>query len=65
MNQRNSKTILNSMIEALKVNPIRKYFVTEVVFFKDWYHYLVDEEKAVVRSMLAQGQLEIANGGWV
>jgi hypothetical protein len=37
MNQRNSKTIFNSMYAALLENSTRKYFVTEAVFLKDWY----------------------------
>jgi hypothetical protein len=46
MNQRNSKTILNSMLEALSRDAKRKYFVAEVVFFKDWYDYLsADKQK--------------------
>jgi hypothetical protein len=46
MNQRNSKTILNSMLEALSRDAKRKYFVSEVVFFKDWYDYLsADKQK--------------------
>lgn len=42
MNQRNSKQILNSMKEALSEKANRKYFITEIVFFKDWYLYLSD-----------------------
>jgi hypothetical protein len=36
------------MLEALSKNATRKYFVSEVVFFKDWYDYLAaDQQKAV------------------
>lgn len=65
MNQRNSKTIFNSMYDALLQNQTRKYFVTEVVFFKDWYDYLSVEKKDQVKQLIEKGQLEIANGGWV
>ena len=65
MNQRNSKTILNSAFEALKQNPDRKYFITEVFFFKDWYDYLDDGKRKQVRELVERGQFEIPNGGWV
>lgn len=45
MNQRNSKTIFNSMVASLKPSPNRKYFVTEVFFFRDWYEYTTPENK--------------------
>ncbi len=45
MNQRNSKTILNSMLQSLSSDLKRKYFVTEAVFFKDWYDYLSAQAK--------------------
>ena len=37
MNQRNAKVIFDSMLKSLLETPIRKYMVTEIVFFKDWY----------------------------
>lgn len=49
MNQRNSKTILNSMLDSLTQSPTRKHFITEVVFFKDWYQYLNDNNKQKVQ----------------
>jgi hypothetical protein len=51
MNQRNSKTILNSMLEALTKNATRKYFVSEVVFFKDWYDYLSQDKQQQVKKL--------------
>lgn len=65
MNQRNSKTIFNSMFEALKANPTRKYFVTEIVFLKDWYETLDSTKKKTIKTFIESGQLEITNGGWV
>jgi hypothetical protein len=49
MNQRNSKTIFNSMYSALEADPKRKYFVTEIVFLKDWYDSIVAAMKTKVR----------------
>ena len=45
MNQRNSKQIFNSMLDALLSDSNRKYFVTEAVFFKDWYDFLAENKK--------------------
>lgn len=53
------------MLEALSADSKRKYFVTESVFFKDWYDYINDDQKKKVKKLLQTGQLEIANGGWV
>lgn len=65
MNQRNSKEIFDSMYDALIQNEKRKYFVTEIVFFKDWYEYIPIEKKANVKKMIEKGQLDIVNSGWV
>jgi hypothetical protein len=65
MNQRNSKTILNSMLTSLNQKTYRKYLVTEVVFFKDWYDYLGSDSKENVKKLIRSGQIELANGGWV
>ncbi len=45
MNQRNSKTIFNSMYQALTNDKTRKYFTTEVFFFKDWYEYISGSQR--------------------
>lgn len=67
MNQRNSKQIYNSMYEALLSTeyPDRRYFTTEVFFFKDWYDYLDMYKKGKVKELLQNGKLELANAGWV
>lgn len=57
MNQRNSKTIFNSMYDALTKNQTRKYFVTEGVFFKDWYDYIPSDHKEKVKGLIESGQL--------
>ena len=45
------------MLEALVINSDRKYFITEVVFFKDWYDYLTEEKKGKVHQLVDSGQL--------
>jgi len=53
------------MLTALNQKPSRKYFVTEVVFFKDWYDYLGSASKENVKKLVNSGQIELPNGGWV
>ena len=65
MNQRNSKQIFDSMLDALLQNSDRKYFLTEAFFFKDWYEYLSLERQTKVKEVIKNRQLEIVNGGWV
>ena len=57
MNQRNSKVIFNSMLAALPLIPERKYFVTEIVFFKDWYDYISQAQRDQVKQLIKSGQL--------
>ena len=37
------------MYTALEADPKRKYFVTEIVFLKDWYDSITPEQKAKAR----------------
>ena len=53
------------MLDGLLANPLRKFFVTEIVFLKDWYDYLSHDKKEKVKQLIKNGQLEITNGGWV
>lgn len=53
------------MYSALEQNSSRKYFVTEIVFLKDWYQSIGEEMRKKVKQFVSSGQLEIANGGWV
>ena len=57
MNQRNSKQIFNSMKAALTQKQSRRYFVTELVFFKDWYLYLGEQDREQVKKLIHEGQL--------
>ncbi len=44
------------MLSALAQNTTRKYFITEVVFFKDWYEYLDHENQLKVQRLLTNKQ---------
>lgn len=45
------------MLLALSQNATRKYFITEVVFFKDWYEYLDHQHQLKVQRLLTNNQL--------
>ena len=59
------QTILNSVVEALVVNPARRFVFAEMSFFAVWYRQQREEKKAIVRRLVSSGQLEFVNGGWV
>lgn len=40
------------MLAALSVDKKRKYFVTESVFFKDWYEYIDNDKRETVKKLL-------------
>ena len=37
------------MYSALEADKKRKYFITEIVFFKDWYDFISNDMKTKVR----------------
>jgi hypothetical protein len=59
------QTILNSVVEALVVNPARRFVFAEMSFFAVWYRQQHEEKKAIVRRLVSGGQLGFVNGGWV
>ncbi len=59
------QTILNSVVEALVVNPERRFVFAEMSFFAVWYRQQREEKKAIVRRLVSGGQLGFVNGGWV
>jgi alpha-mannosidase len=59
------KTILDSVVDALVVNPSRKFSFAEMSFFMLWWGQQSDAKKAVVRTLVAQGRLDFVNGGFV
>ena len=53
------------MLIGLNNNSTRKYFITEIVFFKDWYENLKEQKKEEVKKIVKNKQLEVGNSGWV
>ena len=58
-------TILNSVVEALLVDPARRFIFAEMAFFSLWYRQQTEKKKAAVRRLVSTGQLEFVSGGFV
>ena len=56
--------ILDSVINALKDDPKRKFTYVEMSFFSMWWENQSSETKSQVRKLVDRNQLSFANGGW-
>jgi hypothetical protein len=55
---------LTSVIEALLIDPKRKFMEVEMKFFTMWWNEQTEELKEKVRGLVKNGQLEMVNAGW-
>lgn len=55
---------IESMVDALLQNPARRFVQIEMKFFSMWFYEQSETRKMQVRSLVKNGQLEIANAGW-
>jgi hypothetical protein len=46
-------------------NPARKFVYVEQAYFQRWWSEQTEAKKQDVRGLVANGQLEFINGGWV
>ena len=58
------RKILNSVFKELLWNPDRKFIYVEQAFFQRWWDEIDSRTADAVRSLVASGQLEFANGAW-
>jgi hypothetical protein len=58
------RTELNSVISALTADPKRKFCEVEMKFFKMWWDVQDESVRAETKRLVANGQLELINGGW-
>lgn len=56
--------IIDTVVERLAENPHRKFIYVEVGFFARWWQEQPEKKKDMVRSIVANGQLEFINGAW-
>lgn len=55
-----------TVVEALNARPARKFQVVEIVYFKQWFEKVADDQqRKLARRLVAAGQLSFAVGGWV
>jgi hypothetical protein len=55
---------LTTVMQALLENPERRFSEVEIKFFKMWWDNQSDQMKLDVKGLIANGQLELINGGW-
>lgn len=57
--------ILDSVVAALRDDPNKKFIYVESGFFARWWREQNEKKKKVVRNLVASGQFEFINGGYV
>jgi Glycosyl hydrolases family 38 N-terminal domain len=58
------RDILDTVIEALLEHPSRTFTYVEMKFFSMWWNEQNDATRDSVRFLVANQQLNFANGGW-
>lgn len=56
--------IFDSVVSELARNPERRFVEVEQAFFQRWWAQQGEEQRALVRRLVSEGQLEFLNGGW-
>ena len=58
------KDIIGTSIEELEKHDYRTFAFAEIKFFEMWWNEQTEEKRERVRGLVADGQLELLNGGW-
>ncbi|XP_072954939.1 alpha-mannosidase [Typha angustifolia] len=56
--------VLDSVVDALRKDPNRKFVFAEQAFFQRWWVEQNEKIQDVVKKLVDSGQLEFINGGW-
>lgn len=56
--------VLDTVVDQLAADPRRSFVFVETAFFARWWWEQPQRTRAVVRRLVADGQLTFANGGW-
>ncbi|KNC56371.1 alpha-mannosidase 2 [Thecamonas trahens ATCC 50062] len=63
--QRDVNAILSNVVTALQQDARRRFIWAEISFFSRWYSRQSEETRQTVEDLVASGQLEFVEGGWV
>ncbi|XP_035892640.1 alpha-mannosidase 2 [Anopheles stephensi] len=63
--ERSTKNIFANMLRHLDENPGLRFIWAEISYFAQWYDKLAAEQKAIVKRLVKNRQLEFVTGGWV
>ncbi|XP_031357681.1 lysosomal alpha-mannosidase-like [Photinus pyralis] len=58
------QSILDSVVQALKDDPNRRFSQVETSYFSRWWDGQTPELREMVRGLVNGGQLEMVSGGW-
>jgi hypothetical protein len=58
------KPILDNVVAELGRNPTRKFIYVEMAYFSRWWRDQDAEKQEEVRTLVKEGRLQFANGGW-
>ncbi|KAJ8970121.1 hypothetical protein NQ317_003839 [Molorchus minor] len=56
--------IIDSVLQALKRDPRRRFIQVETAFFWKWWKYQNEEKRNLFKSFVDNGQIEMVGGGW-
>ena len=56
--------ILDTVVEELWKDPNRRFIYVEMYYFERWWREQDEATKERVRTLVREGRLEFANGGW-
>lgn len=56
--------VISSVIAELEKDPSRTFTYVEMAFFARWFYEQSEDMQDTVRTLVANGQLSFANGGW-
>jgi lysosomal alpha-mannosidase len=59
------KDVYNTVVEQLGLRADRKFIIVEMVFFSRWFNEASDEERAAVRTYVANGKVGRLPTPWV
>mmetsp|Transcript_22454 Transcript_22454/g.16951 ORF Transcript_22454/g.16951 Transcript_22454/m.16951 type:complete len:151 (-) Transcript_22454:1010-1462(-) len=59
------KKIFDSVISSLQLDSGRTFTQAEIYYFQRWYFEQDEKTRQIVKNLVAEGQIEFANGGWV